>query len=204
MGISEILPVFAARCRGVSPVCVLFRMVSSVSFDKFVPLRFCFSEVIGVRVIDFSQVGHGAVSPVPSDGYSMDWPQCGHSHLRKSLIDSLVEIQTPIAPIVHPKMNTRKSSRPPASDFGATSRPTTNEALGLRKVRLTRETNLQTVRFAATGCSHQRLSWVFVLPAAGSNPTESTPRSRQRGRHVALIHHKSAARPRHVRFSANA
>jgi hypothetical protein len=57
-----------------------------------------------VSVMSFSQVGHGTVCPIPSAGYSMDCPQCGHSHLRKSLIDSLIEIQLPIAPIVHPKM----------------------------------------------------------------------------------------------------
>jgi len=58
----------------------------------------------GVKTNGFSQVGHGTVCPVPSAGYSMDCPQCGHSHLRKLLIGSLLEIQTPIAPVVHPKM----------------------------------------------------------------------------------------------------
>ena len=62
----------------------------------------------GIKTNGFWQVGHGTVCPVPSAGYSIDCPQCGHTHFRKSLIDSLVEIQTPIAPIVHPKMKTGK------------------------------------------------------------------------------------------------
>ena len=37
--------------------------------------------MLGNSVKDFSQVGHGTVCPMPSAGYSMDWPQCGHAHL---------------------------------------------------------------------------------------------------------------------------
>jgi hypothetical protein len=84
LGISEILPVFAARCRGVSPVFIVARIVSSVSSDKFVLRRFGFAdssatnsveEFTGVNVTGSSQVGHGTISPVPSDGYSIGWPQ---------------------------------------------------------------------------------------------------------------------------------
>jgi hypothetical protein len=37
--------------------------------------------MLGNSVKDFSQVGHGTVCPMPSAGYSMDCPQCGHAHL---------------------------------------------------------------------------------------------------------------------------
>jgi hypothetical protein len=77
----------------------LFLIVSSVSFEKFVlTVFFSFgffwtgaagitteSQLIGglagVNTNAFSQVGHGTVCPVPSAGYSMDCPQCGHAHL---------------------------------------------------------------------------------------------------------------------------
>ena len=42
--------------------------------------------LVGVKTKGSSQVGHGTVSPVPSAGYSMDWPQCGHSPFRNSAI----------------------------------------------------------------------------------------------------------------------
>ena len=45
----------------------------------------------------------------------MDWPQCGHSHLRKLLIDSLIEIQTPNAPNVQRKMILARRSSPAPS-----------------------------------------------------------------------------------------
>jgi hypothetical protein len=60
----------------------------------------------GVKTNGFWQVGHGTVCPVPSTGYSMDCPQCGHAHFRKLFMDSFdaPAIQTPFAPFVHPKL----------------------------------------------------------------------------------------------------
>jgi hypothetical protein len=41
-----------------------------------------------------------------------------------------LKIQTPIAPIVHPKMNTGKEFRPPSADFGA--RQVTHAEFGMQ------------------------------------------------------------------------
>jgi hypothetical protein len=86
---------FAALCKGVSPLFVLALIVSSVSFVKFVLTGlavFRFSGIgfgadgirtgpdlaaglSGVNVTGFSHVGHGIVTPVPSDGNSICCPQ---------------------------------------------------------------------------------------------------------------------------------
>ncbi|HEX9048244.1 MAG TPA: hypothetical protein VF988_14560 [Verrucomicrobiae bacterium] len=41
-------------------------------------------KVSGVSVNGSPHVGQFTVCPVPSEGYSMDWPQCGHSPFKKS------------------------------------------------------------------------------------------------------------------------
>src|ERR1035437_153224 len=98
-------PFFAARCSGVLPAVVFSLIVTAVSCDSFDlaafraldssltdSVGFSFEAELlcgfaGVNTNDLSQVGHGTVCPVPSAGYSMDCPQCGHSLLRKSLIN---------------------------------------------------------------------------------------------------------------------
>jgi hypothetical protein len=45
-----------------------------------------FDSTTGLRMNGSSHVGQGMVWPVPSAGYSMAWPQCGHSDFRNSPI----------------------------------------------------------------------------------------------------------------------
>jgi hypothetical protein len=42
------------------------------------------SEADGVNAKDWLHAGQATVCPVPSDGYSIGWPQCGHSLFKNS------------------------------------------------------------------------------------------------------------------------
>ena len=94
LGISSNFPVFAARCSGVSPLFVLPLIVTSESCDSGILDIFCV-EARGCeenKVVGSPHIGHGIVCPVPSGGNSMCCPQCGHSHLMKSLISTCAVI----------------------------------------------------------------------------------------------------------------
>jgi len=74
----------------VSPLFVLPLIVTSESCDSGILDIFC-AEARGCeenKIAGSPHVGHGIVYPVPSTGNSMCCPQCGHSHLMKSLIST--------------------------------------------------------------------------------------------------------------------
>ena len=48
--------------------------------------------ITGLRTNGSAHVGQGTVWPVPSAGYSMAWPQCGHSDFKNSPIGLTLSI----------------------------------------------------------------------------------------------------------------
>jgi hypothetical protein len=69
----------------------------------------------GVKKTDLLHAGQGTVWPVPSDGYSIGWPQCEHSHFEYSPMFKICSSLENHSPNSNPAIDfqTNKTRRPP-------------------------------------------------------------------------------------------
>jgi hypothetical protein len=69
----------------------------------------------GVKKTDPLHAGQGTVWPVPSDGYSIGWPQCEHSHFKYSPMFRISGSLENHSPNSNPAIDfqTNKTRRPP-------------------------------------------------------------------------------------------